>query len=151
MLAIRRGLLALLCIVLFSLVSGSCGEDGGPTGPTGPSRDMALVGFWRLTTSSWTNGETGSYSEAQLDSMGMIWTLDMRTDGTAEQTTNIGGPLLAFPGTWETSGGQLTLILEGPSGETGPMIYTYSVDVTTLILDWSLEAGMMFSAEFTKQ
>jgi hypothetical protein len=31
------------------------------------------------------------------------------------------------------------------------MVYTYSVDVTTLILDWSLEAGMMFSAEFTKQ
>jgi hypothetical protein len=51
--------------------------------------------------------------------MGLIWTLKFEGDGTAEQTTNISGTLVTFPGIWSTSGNHLTLTLAATTGEVG--------------------------------
>ena len=96
-------------------------------------------------------GETETFTESQLDSMGLIWNLKIENDGTAEQITNISGPTLTMPGTWSTTANQLTLVLMTPSGESGKMVYEYLIDGNILILNWEIPAGTKFNAEFTKQ
>ena len=83
--------------------------------------------------------------------MGMVWTFRFEGDGSMEQVTNIGGPLITMPGTWNTSTDQLTMTLTGPTGGQGQMAYQYSIDENILELIWSLPAGPDFVAEFTKQ
>ncbi|MBN2214899.1 MAG: lipocalin family protein [Bacteroidales bacterium] len=140
---------AILCIVLFSLLTQGCNKDENTEEP---GNDMALVGRWKITEVSWKNHEeTGTYSEHQLDSIGLVWTFNIKDDGTAEQTTNISGPLVTFQGTWDTSANQLTLNLTGPGGEDGKMIYEYAIHGNILKLDWSLPAGTKYHAEFTRQ
>jgi len=144
-----RGLSALVPItILLLLLNGGCGDDSSPEGS---GHDMDLVGFWDLTSWTWTvDGVTDSYTEADLDSIGIVWTLDLQENGDAEQVTNMSGPLTTMPGTWETSDGQMTLNLEGPTGEMGTITYDYVVAGDALTLDWSLPENNTFSAVFRK-
>jgi hypothetical protein len=113
---------------------------------------MELVGTWKLTKlSSEYQGVTETFTEGQLDSMGVVWTLRMAYDGTMEQITNISGPLVTSPGTWSTSVDQLTMVLIGPTGEPGTMVYEYVIDGSILKLHWEIPAGTKLDAEFTKQ
>ncbi|MCK5050651.1 MAG: lipocalin family protein [Candidatus Cloacimonetes bacterium] len=145
----RLVLVVVLCMALFPILSVSCSKDNSPTGP---GHDLALVGFWKLTLmSSEDQGETVTYTEAQLDSMGVVWTYEIEDDGTIEQITNISGPLISMPGTWSTSSNQLTLILTDPSGEPGTLVYEYEIDGDILKLEWELTSGTKYYAEFTKQ
>jgi hypothetical protein len=139
---------AILFALFFPLFSGGCTKDETPTEP---ERDIALVGNWKLTTlSSENQGVTETFTESQLDSMGIVWTLRIEDDGTIEQTTNMSGPLVTMPGTWSTSANQLTMILTGPTGEPGTMVYEYVIDGDILKLDWEIP-GTEFHAEFTEQ
>ena len=145
----RLVIVIILCMALFSVFSGSCSKDKSPTGPEG---DIALVGNWKVTLmSSEYQGVTVTYTESQLDSMGMVWTFEIKDDSTIEQTTNMSGPLVTMPGTWSTSSNQLTMILIGPSGEPGTLVYEYEIDDNILKLDWELSGGTKLYAEFTKQ
>lgn len=137
------------CMALFLVFSGSCCKDEGPTGP---ENDMALAGNWKLTKmSSEYQGETETFTESQLDSLGLVWTYKIEDDGTIEQTTNISGTLITMQGTWETSANKLTLILTGPTGGSGTLVYEYLIDGNILKLNWDIPAGTKFYAEFTKQ
>ncbi len=140
---------AILLICFVSSFSGGCAKDKDTENT---KRDMAVVGTWKLTKmASEYQGETETFTESQLDSMDLVWNLNLESDGTAEQTTNISGPTLTMPGTWSTSANQLTLVLNAPSGETGTLVYEYVLDGNILKLNWEIPAGTKFSAEFTKQ
>ena len=140
---------AILLICFISLFSGGCDKDKDSENI---KSDMTLVGTWKLTKMvSEYQGETETFTESQLDSMGLIWNLKIENDGTAEQITNISGPTLTMPGTWSTTANQLTLVLMTPSGESGKMVYEYLIDGNILILNWEIPAGTKFNAEFTKQ
>jgi len=143
-----------ICIVIilslfaFWLFLSSCENDN----PTKPKDDMKLAGTWAISKmSSEYEGETISYTKSQLDSMGFVWILKMEENGTMEQTTNISGPLLTFPGTWSTSAEKLSLTLTAHTGDVGTMVYEYAIDGNILKLSWELPAGTKFYAEFTKQ
>ena len=138
----------ILCMVLFSFLSVGCDKDKSPTKP---SNDMALVGTWKLTKLSWTNpGSSGTYTESQLDSMGIVWTFKIEDDGTVEWTSNISGTLVTMPGTWSTSANQLTMTLKGPNDEVGSITFKYAIEGNKLKLDWEMH-GTKNYAEFTKQ
>lgn len=138
----------ILCMVLFSFLSVGCDKDKSPTKP---SNDMALVGTWKLTKSSWTNpGSSGTYTESQLNSMGIVWTFTIEDDGTFEWTTNISGTLVTISGTWSTSANQLTWTLKGPNDEVVPMTFYYAIEGNILKLYWERE-GAKYYNEFTKQ
>jgi len=136
-------------MAIFSLLVG-CGDDD--SSPTEPTRDMELVGDWKVTT--WTtvaDGEAVTLSESQLDSLGIAWTLGIEENGTVEQITNISGPMLTMTGTWETSGNHLTLELIGPSDDPTAMVYDYNIDGDTLALEWTIGIDTENHAEFRKQ
>ncbi|MCF7810416.1 hypothetical protein K9N50_05465 [bacterium] len=136
-------------MAIVSLLSIGCSEDDNPSGP---QHDMALVGEWDVTHwVTYVEGDTVIYTESQIDSMNLIWTLTMDDDGSVEQITNISGPLLTMPGTWETSQNQLSLTLTRPTGGVSTLVYDYEVDENLLTLDWQLPAGTKMTAEFTKQ
>lgn len=140
---------AILLICFFSLFSAGCSKDENPSNT---ENDMNLVGTWKLTKMvSEYQGETETFTESQLDSMDLVWNLNLESDGTAEQTTNMSGPTVSMPGTWSTSANQLTLVLNAPSGETGTLVYEYVIDGNILKLNWEIPAGTKFHAEFTKQ
>jgi len=140
---------AIPCIVLFFLILQGCDKDESSAER---ENDMTLVAVWEVTKiSSEYQGDIVTYTESQLDSIGFVWIFNIKDDGNIEQTTNIDGPLVTFQGTWETSVNQLTMNLTGPGGEDGTMVYEYAVDENILKLDWSLQAGTKFYAEFTSQ
>jgi hypothetical protein len=146
---LRSILVAILCMVLCSLISQGCNKDESSSEPAG---DMKLAGTWKVTkTSSEYQGETETYTESQLDSIGLVWTFKIKDDGTVEQTTNLSGPLITLSGTWKTTATQLTMILTGPTGNPGTLIYEYAIDGNLLKLNWTMPNGTRFSAEFTKQ
>ncbi len=135
-------------LTVFMLFYFGCSKDKSPTEP---ESDMELVGNWKLTkTISEYQGETETFTESQLDSMGLVWTYKIEDDGTIELTTNISGTLLTLPDTWSTSENQLTMILIGPTGKPGTLVYEYVIDGNILKL-WELPAGTKSYAEFTKQ
>ena len=139
----------ILFMALFYVFSGGCNKDKNPTKS---SNDMALVGIWNLTEMiSESQGVTDTLTASQIDSTGLVWTFNIENDGTIEQITNISGPLITMPGTWETSAGQLSLTLTGPTGGTSTLVYEYIVNGNILELRWQLQAGASFYAEFTKQ
>ena len=139
---------AMQCLLVYALFFIACGKDS----PTKPNDDQMLVGSWDVSKMiSEYGGEIDTLTASQLDSMGLVWTLKMNEDGTAEQTTNLSGPLLTFPGTWSVSANKLTLNLIGPNGENGKMVYEFAVDGNILKLSWELLAGAKLYAEFTKQ
>jgi hypothetical protein len=140
---------AILFMAPFFLFTSSCDKDESTAGPTS---DMTLAGIWEATKMIWEyQGETGTYTENQLDSLGLVWTFNIKEDGTMEQTTNISGPLVTFQGTWEASANQLTMNLTGPGGEEGTMVYEYAIDGNILKLSWSIPSGTKFYTEFTRQ
>ena len=139
---------AILCMVLFSFFSVGCDKDKSPTKP---SNDMALVGTWKVTKMSWTNpGSSGTYTESQLDAMGIVWTFKIEDDGTAEWTTNISGTLVTMPSTWSTSANQLTMTSKGPNDEVGSITFKYAIEGNILKLNWEMDTDKHY-AEFTKQ
>lgn len=136
-------------VVVISFLIGSCKNN-----PSEPKiqYDPDLVGSWKIATmSSQYEGETVTYTESQLDSIGLIWTLDIEKDGRVVQTTNMSSPVVEMPGTWKTSGAKLTLNLQAPNGEIGEMVYDYVVHEDVLEFRWSLSSGVDFYAEFTRQ
>lgn len=138
----------ILCMVLFSFLSVGCDKDKSPTKP---SNDMALVGTWKLTKSSWTNpGSSGTYTESQLDSMGYVWLLKIEDDGTVEWTSNSSDTLATMPGTWSTSANQLTITLKRPNDEVVSITYEYAIEGSILKLKWEMHETKHY-AEFTKQ
>jgi len=139
---------ALICLLLLNLFFSGCEKDN----PIKPKDDMNLVGTWDLSKmSSEYQGETTAFTESQLDSMGLIWTLKFEEDGTMEQATTMSGPLATFPGTWSTSGNKLTMVLTATTGEAGTITYEYAIDGNILKLNWSMPTGAKLNAEFTKQ
>ena len=138
----------ILCMVLFSFLSVGCDKDKSPTKP---SNDMALVGTWKITKMSWTNpGSSGTYTESQLDAMGIVWTFTIEDDGTVEWTTNISGTLVTISCTWSTSANKLTITPKELNYEVGPMTFNYAIEGNILKLNWEREGGKHY-AEFTKQ
>ena len=140
---------AILFALFFALLSGGCNNDDNPTEA---NSDPPLAGVWEVTKmSSEYQGVIETLTESQLDSMGFVWTFNIKNDSTIEQTTNMSGPLLTMPGTWSTSANQLTMILTGPTGESATLVYEYAIDGNLLKLNWEIPAGPKFYAEFTKQ
>ena len=136
-------------IILSSLFTVSCSKDDSPTEP---QNDMALVGDWELSLMrSIEAADTTILDQSELDSMGLIWNLEFKDDLTMEQVTNMSGPIVTMPGTWETSGNQLSITLTGPSDETSTLTYAYAVDGNLMSLDWQLPSGTEFYSEFTRQ
>ena len=145
----RLAMTVLPCIVLCSLLAMSCSKDDSPTAP---QNDMVLVGYWEVSLMrSIIEEDTTIQDQSTLDAMGLVWDFRIEDDMTIEQITNISGPLVTMPGTWGTSGNQLSLTLTGPSGGTSTLVYTYTVDDNLLTLDWQLPSGTKFYAEFTRQ
>ncbi|MBN1791503.1 MAG: lipocalin family protein [Bacteroidales bacterium] len=140
----------LWCLVVLSLITISCDKEEDNTYP---ARDMALVGLWKITASTAIyQGDTISYSERQLDSLDVVWIFKIKDNGTIEQTTNMSGPLVTFPGTWKTAADQLTMTLTGPDGDLGTLTYEYAIDGNLLMLQWALpNGGTKYCAGFTKQ
>jgi hypothetical protein len=97
------------------------------------------------------DGEVETLTESQLDSLGIVWTLVIQDDGTAEQITNLSGPMITMPGTWETSANHLTLELIGPSGDPTTMVYDYDIDGEILALEGTIGIDTENYAEFTRQ
>jgi len=146
---IRSILVAILCMVLYSFISTSCDKDESSLDST---IDMKLVGIWEaIEMISEYQEDTVTYTESQLDSIGLVWTFKIKVNGTLEQTTNLSGPLVTFPGKWKTSADQLTMILTGPDGDQGTLVYEYAIDGNILNLSWTLQNGTKFYAKFTRQ
>ena len=143
-------MMAILCIVLCTIIITGCDKDESLAEPPD---DMTLVGIWKVTeVSSEYQGETITYIQSQLDSMGLVWIFNIKDNGTIEQTTNLSGPLVTFPGTWKTTADQLSMTLTGPDGDPGTLVYEYAVDGNLLMLQWALpNGGTKFYAVFTKQ
>lgn len=111
-----------------------------------------LTGTWDISKMTWSDGGTvGTYTQSQLESLGLIWTLKFEENGSALQTTNLSGDLINMPGSWETDSGTLKLILTAPTGETGIMEYEYVLLENLLKLNWQFPAGTTYGAEFSRQ
>jgi len=120
---------------------------------TEPENESSFVGNWKVSSMSWDGpNESGSYDISQLDSLGVIWKLNIESDKSVEQITNLSGPITTQPGSWSTDGNKLTLSLKSPvSEEMGTMIYQYYVENNILKLEWTIASGSIYySAEFTK-
>ena len=140
---------AILFALFFSLLSEGCKKDNNPIQS---QSEMPLVGNWKLTKMiSEYQGMSETLTESQLDSMGLVWTFKVENDGSIQQTTNISGQLITMTGKWSTSGTQLTIILKGPTGEYGTIVYDYVIEGNILKLHWEIQAGTKYYAEFTKQ
>ena len=140
---------AILFALFFSLLSEGCKKDNNPIQS---QSEMPLVGNWKLTKMiSEYQGMSETLTESQLDSMGLVWTFKVENDGSIQQTTNISGQLITMTGKWSTSRTQLTIILKGPTGEYGTIVYDYVIEGNILKLHWEIQAGTKYYAEFTKQ
>lgn len=139
----------MVCMVLFSLFSGSCNKDDDTPEPT---NDQALVGNWDISKmTSEFQGVTEVLTQSQIDSTGLIWTYIIKNNDSIEQITNMDGSLVTMPGTWSTSANQLTMILTAPTGGAGTLLYDYVINGIILKLNWELQSGAKYEAEFTKQ
>ena len=136
----------LFMVLLFSIFAG-CNKDS----PTKPEEATDLVGTWDLIKmSSEYQGEKETITESQIDSIGLVWTLKIRADGSVEQITNMSGPLLTFPGSWKSSSDHFELTLTAPTGEIGTLEFKFTVNKNILQLYWKLPAGADLYAEFRK-
>ncbi|HAP34790.1 MAG TPA: hypothetical protein DCQ28_02170 [Bacteroidetes bacterium] len=133
----------------FPLLLWRCSKENNPAEPQSTN---PLAGNWKITKMiSEYQGMSETLTESQLDSMGLVWTFKIENDGSIQQTTNISGQLITMPGTCSTSGTQLTMILKGPTGENGTIVYDYVIEGNILKLHWGIQSGAIFNAEFTKQ
>ena len=105
----------------------------------------------KISKISWKcPNEIVTYTESQLDSMGIVWTFKIEDDGTVEWTSNISGTLVTISCTWSTSANKLTITPKEFNYEVGPMTFNYAVEENILKLNWEREGGKHY-AEFTKQ
>jgi hypothetical protein len=143
---------ALLIVFLFSVLFMSCKKDDDPAGDFPPQDIPPLAGTWEITKMTFTfQGVTEVMTEAQLDSLGIIWIYLFDKDYTMELTTNISGPVVMMPGTWSTTGDQLTTIVTAPDGSPGTVVYKYTITGNLLTLKWDIPSGSIYEGEFTKQ
>ncbi len=146
------GVLKLLNIVVALFVVGiifvSCQDDT----PTEVDYETALIGNWSLVKIRW-EGQTdkGSYDKMQLDSLGTVWTIRLKSDKTVEQTTNYCCALTNFTGFWYATQYELTLKLKASnSSDTKTITYQFVIENGKLILNWQLTSGTMYYGEFEK-
>lgn len=143
--AIKSGCVVILLFIMTLLFS--CSDNSTEAEDVNP-----IIGTWDVSKmTSIYEGVTETYDSDQLAQMELVWTLKFQEDSTAEQITNISGPLLSMPGTWLTSDNQLTLALLGPTGTIGTIVYEYIVNADLLKLNWQMPNGRLNTAEFTKQ
>ena len=137
--------------VILLLVSNACSSED--KNPTEPNTNSELVGQWKISKMiSIISSDSVSYSQTELDSLGLIWQLNFNSDNTAEQITNLSGPTTTQTGTWSTNGDILSLSLKAPTtDEVHTLDYKYVIENNILKLSWSLPSGTEFIAEFTKQ
>jgi hypothetical protein len=137
----------LIKILFFSLFLGlliSCSDDdNSSTEPEAGSYDPALVGTWQLT-------RILSPIVTTPEIIGLSLTAVFEDDGTITFTTiDSEGPAVDT-GTWSTSGGNLTIKLEGEDAATSP----YSIDGNTASISaYPIEyegTPILASLEFTK-
>lgn len=143
---IRQLLYFVLVLTFLSLIL-MCSDDNNPTEPI---NDAELVGKWKISKMSWSSSsESGTYSQTQLDSLGLIWQLTFYSDKTAEQMTNIDGPTITQECTWSTKDNVLTLTLKAPY--SGSIDFKFTIAKNILTLDWGIPSGTEYIAEFMKQ
>ena len=137
--------------MVITLLFAACSSD--ENNPTESTNDVDVIGVWKQISMSWTTSyDSGSYSQSQLDSLGIVWELTFNSDNTAVQITNLGGSLTTQTGTWAISGDQLTLTVKAPTtDEFGTICYKCDVENNLLNLCWTISTGTEFSSEFTKQ
>ncbi|MBN2413271.1 hypothetical protein JXQ31_16450 [candidate division KSB1 bacterium] len=129
---------ALSGVIIVLLLLSACSKDN----PVEPKKEPDFIGNWDIYSVSWTTpAETGTYNKSQLDSLGLVWKLKLKTDGAAEQITNIDGPLLTLPGTWTSSGNKLYIAWTGPTGGKATINYDFSVVNNILSLSWTYAGG----------
>ncbi len=136
-------------IVILFLFFVRCSEDN----PTEPNYDAALTANWKISNLSWEGqNEKGSYDQSELDSLGTIWNLVLRSDKTVEQTTNYCCALSTHTGTWSATEYELTLKLKASnSNDIVTTVYQFVIEESKLVLDWHSTTGTIYFAEFTKQ
>ena len=136
-------------IVILFLFFVRCGSDDNPTEP---NYDTALTANWKISKLSWEGlNDKGSYDQSQLDSNGTVWSLTLKADKTAEQTTNYCCALADYTGTWSATTYELTLKLSAQgSVNIIESVYQFVIQGSKLVLNWS-ETGTIYYAEFTKQ
>ena len=142
--------LRLVVIILLSATVFMCCKDDNPTEP---NYNTALVGSWSISAMNWCNqGKEGNYNQAQLDSIGIIWNLTLRSDKTGEQTSNYCCALSTHTGTWSATEYDLTLKLKDlNSDEVVTTAYRFVIDGNKLVLDWRSTVCTIYYFEFTKQ
>lgn len=125
------------------LVSCSDDDDNSSTEPEAGGYDQALVGTWQLT-------QILSPIVATPAAIGLSLTAVFEEDGTITFTTIDAEGTAVDTGTWSTSGGNLTIKLEGEDAATSP----YSVDGNfASISAYPIEyqgTSILASLEFTK-
>lgn len=140
----------ILIIIVLSLLFIRCGEDDNPTEP---DYNSALVGNWNVDKISWVGqSESGSYERDQLDSLGTVWILVLKSDKTVEQTSNYCCALSTRIGTWCCSDFTLSLELKIPNSDQSEALeYKFVLQEGKLVLDWRSSSGTIYYAEFIKQ
>jgi len=125
-------------VIIVILLFGACSKDN----PAEPKKDPSFIGNWDIYSSSWTTPtETGTYNKTQLDSLGLVWRVKLKTDGAAQQITNISGELLTMPGTWTSSGKKLYITWTAPNGVKATLNYDFAVANDILSLSWTYAGG----------
>ena len=145
----QKTLKMVIVILLLAIVFMCCKDDN----PTEPNYNTALVGSWKISAMNWCNqGKEGSYNQAQLDSVGMVWNLTLKSDKTVEQTSNYCCVLSTHTGTWSATENDLTLKLKAlNSDEVETMSYRFVIEGSKLVLDWRSTTCTIYYFEFTKQ
>lgn len=136
-------------IFLLAIVFVGCKNDN----PTEANYETALVGNWNLNKIRWEGqDEKGSYDRGQLDSLGTIWTLTLKSDKTVKQTTNYCCALTDYSGSWSATKYELTLKLKASdSNEIKTKVYEFVIENSKLIINWQLKSGTLYYGEFVKQ
>ena len=145
----QKSLRMVVVILLLAIVFICCKDDN----PTEPNYNTALVGSWKISAMNWCNqGKEGSYSQAQLDSVGIVWNLTLRSDKTVEQTSNYCCALSTHTGTWSATEYKFSLMLKDlNSDEVVTTVYWFVIEGNKLVLDWRSATCTIYYFEFTKQ
>jgi len=147
---INRCIILITGIVL-TLLFVACSSD--ENNPTEQTSEPDLNGVWKQTSLSWTNSyNCGCYSNAQLDSLGIVWELTLYIDNTVEQVKNLDDSLITQTGTWVISGNQLGIsLIEPTTDKVSSIDYKFVVEDNLLYLSWVIATGTEFSSELAKQ
>jgi Lipocalin-like domain len=112
-------------VLLFSVLIVSCSDDKKSSTEPDLDIDPAMVGTWDLTKI--TSATFGEFTPAQL---GLSFTSTFNSDGTFESTTIDVDGTVVDTGTWGSSGGVLTINIEGEDPENSA--YTIEGNIATL-------------------